>query len=498
MKKERIILMIIMSVGICLRLKYFDLHRFHIDEAIYTSWAIRIYEHFDLFLNGAAGVDKPPVLMYLQAIGFSLFGVSENVARIPNFIASLGSVYFVFLIMKRYYPEVTALLAAFLMAISPLHIVYSNTAFTDPIMVFLCLLSVHAMSRKQYTWAGIWFGAAFGTKVFNIFYLPFLLLLPLWEAYAYTSRHEWRDFRKGLITFGKSAGITIGAVMLITLFSNPPWGFLLRQVGSRIASVAVIQEPFLVRTQTWLDMLSLIMLSKILNVLLILSTGYMVVKAIILLTVAKKTLLDEMQGWIFVLSLITIVIYSAVIVFTNQTLFVRYVLVIQPFLCMILAMGIGELFVLGNKHSRLKVLFHYALLGFIFVGGMLVSKNIEVSRIHVGSLYSLNDGIDQIAEQIMKKVPPQAVLFINESGWSYNFYCHGYHFKEKITFDSVVAIQQGMQKYPDQPWILVWKGDTESVQTEVLDHMDVPTELIFSVEEAQHQYHLYSLQKSNP
>jgi len=91
------------------RFTHFGIHRFHEDEALYASWGIRIFEHYDLLLNGASGVDKPPLLFYLQAIAYLFFGITENAARIPNLIAGVVSVSLIYKIGKYYFNEKTGL-----------------------------------------------------------------------------------------------------------------------------------------------------------------------------------------------------------------------------------------------------------------------------------------------------------------------------------------------------------------------------------------------------
>ena len=50
-------------------------------------------------------VDKPPLLIYLTALSFFVFGQSELAARLPNLIASVISVPLLYQLTRRYGPQ---------------------------------------------------------------------------------------------------------------------------------------------------------------------------------------------------------------------------------------------------------------------------------------------------------------------------------------------------------------------------------------------------------
>ncbi|MCA9929638.1 MAG: glycosyltransferase family 39 protein [Anaerolineales bacterium] len=110
---------------------------FHADEALFASWARLIAVWRDPLLQTVA-VDKPPLLFYAQALFFPLLGPVEWAARLPNLIASILLVPLVAVWVWRWYRDgKTAVFAAALVALSPLHIQFSATAFTDPLLTTL-------------------------------------------------------------------------------------------------------------------------------------------------------------------------------------------------------------------------------------------------------------------------------------------------------------------------------------------------------------------------
>src|SRR5512143_1096579 len=85
------ILLLICAVAFALRLGPLFDNRFHPDEALFSTWALKIARGENLLLTGVP-VDKPPLLIYLTALSYFIFGQSELAARVPNLIASVVSV----------------------------------------------------------------------------------------------------------------------------------------------------------------------------------------------------------------------------------------------------------------------------------------------------------------------------------------------------------------------------------------------------------------------
>src|SRR5512135_136224 len=92
--KSEIILLLICAVAFALRLGPLFDNRFHPDEALFSTWALKIARGENLLLTGVP-VDKPPLLLYLSALSFFVFGQNELAARLPNLIASVVSVVLV-------------------------------------------------------------------------------------------------------------------------------------------------------------------------------------------------------------------------------------------------------------------------------------------------------------------------------------------------------------------------------------------------------------------
>ena len=163
-------------------------NRFHPDEALFSTWSLQIARGENLLLSGMP-IDKPPLLIYLNALSFYVFGQSELAARVPNLIASVVSVVLVWrlgisrlgtgrlvigqsVIRQPVDPltnlpiyQFTNLLPPLLLALSPFAISFAPTAFLDPMMIMFGLASLVAASRGRLGWAGVLLGLSFATKV---------------------------------------------------------------------------------------------------------------------------------------------------------------------------------------------------------------------------------------------------------------------------------------------------------------------------------------------
>ena len=218
------LLAVVWLAAVCRLPALFD-NTFHADEALFALWARLIAVWRDPLLLTQA-VDKPPLLFYLQAPFYPLLGPVEWAARLPNLIASLLLVPLVALLAWRIYRnEWVALIAGLIVALSPLGIQFSATAFTDPLLTALLMASlVVASSKLQFTgapiihsieysqtrrlagsqtrrladsptYSGLLFGLAVATKHQAWLFLPLLSGVALLSGWR---RRQWRRWLAGL------------------------------------------------------------------------------------------------------------------------------------------------------------------------------------------------------------------------------------------------------------------------------------------------------------
>ena len=238
-----IVPMLLCLVAFGLRLGPLWANRFHSDEALYASWALAIAFGHDRLLALAAP-DKPPLLFYLMAVAFFILGHTEVAARLLGLMAGVLSVALMWQLVRFCHSERSeeslprgtktlrsaqgdlfrglandSGIAALAMALSPMAIAFSPTAFLDPLMVMFALASLVAVTRRRPGWAGAFLGLAAATKV------QALIFWPLTMAYAmvvYLSNHpatQTPDFPKsrclGVFVFRFLLGLALPLIAVL-------------------------------------------------------------------------------------------------------------------------------------------------------------------------------------------------------------------------------------------------------------------------------------------
>jgi len=164
-------------LALALRLPGLFGHSFHADEALYASWARLIHAGHDPWLQTVV-MDKPPLLFYLQAAFFSLFGPVEWAARLPNWLASLLLIPLTARLARQLYRTEAAVWgAAVVAACSAFLIQFSPTAFTDPLLVTLVVAALVLRLDGRLGWSGLVWGLAMAAKHQALFFLPLLVML---------------------------------------------------------------------------------------------------------------------------------------------------------------------------------------------------------------------------------------------------------------------------------------------------------------------------------
>ncbi len=124
----------------------------------------------------------PPFYSMFMFVWIRIFGDSEIAVRMPSLLFGIGSIGLTYFVGSRLADEKSALLAAFLMSLSPVHIWYSQEARGYSGLVFFLLLAILAQLKMDETgsrsiWSYIYFAAMLFCVLTHFYLAAFLILI---------------------------------------------------------------------------------------------------------------------------------------------------------------------------------------------------------------------------------------------------------------------------------------------------------------------------------
>ena len=159
--------------------------------------AMSFQEFFGDFVVG----DFHPPLYYLLAKYWSgVFGISEIALRGISLISGVGTVFFVYLIGRKFNKKV-GLLSALFISLSGLHVYYSQEARMYALATFLATASVYffmQILKKPNKWDWIIFGLSMAFLSMT-HYLTVFLIDAFW-LYALIKKMKWSWWKKFMLS----------------------------------------------------------------------------------------------------------------------------------------------------------------------------------------------------------------------------------------------------------------------------------------------------------
>lgn len=162
-------------------------------KSMLTSWKNFFFVSLDP--GGWVTVDKPPVSLWVQAAFAKVFGFYGWSILLPECLAAVATVAIIYHIVKRHFGNVTGLVSALVLALSPIFIVVSKTNNTDSVLIFFMTLAAWAMmvaaDKGQLRWlllSAVFLGIAYNAKTLE----AFLILPALYAVYFFASTRKWK------------------------------------------------------------------------------------------------------------------------------------------------------------------------------------------------------------------------------------------------------------------------------------------------------------------
>jgi 4-amino-4-deoxy-L-arabinose transferase-like glycosyltransferase len=142
------------------------------DDASYAAMAkdiVKTGDWINIRSNGYPALEHPPLLHWMQAVFFQVFGVSDTVAKLPSALCGLGVVLLAYWLGQRLLGREHGVVAMLVMAGSVYFIKYAARAMTDAPITFFFLCAICAWIRieespRWYLAAGAFTGLALLTR----------------------------------------------------------------------------------------------------------------------------------------------------------------------------------------------------------------------------------------------------------------------------------------------------------------------------------------------
>jgi 4-amino-4-deoxy-L-arabinose transferase-like glycosyltransferase len=199
-------------------------------NAYYSAAAMSGAQDWTAFFYGSSDpanaitVDKPPMSIWVMALSVRLFGLSSWSILLPQALMGLLTVYLLYSMVRRHFGAPMGLLAAALMAVTPVSTVmfrYNNPdALLILIMVAITFAILRTIDEDRPSWlllAGALVGAGFLTKQLQIG----LILPALIVTFLLFSRISWPVRLLTLSLAGLAAVAVAGSWLLAVQLADP-------------------------------------------------------------------------------------------------------------------------------------------------------------------------------------------------------------------------------------------------------------------------------------
>jgi 4-amino-4-deoxy-L-arabinose transferase-like glycosyltransferase len=166
---------------------------------------------------GVVTVDKPPMSMWPQVVSSWIFGYHGWSILLPQVVEGAAAVFLLHRTVRRWAGENAALLAALILALTPITVAINRDNNPDTALVLLCVAAAYAFTRSvepgisarsatKWLWqSAFWIGCGFTTKM-----LAGWMIIPA-VALAYLAGRD--------TTWGRRLGDLLGAGVVLLVSS---------------------------------------------------------------------------------------------------------------------------------------------------------------------------------------------------------------------------------------------------------------------------------------
>ncbi|MBT5869361.1 MAG: glycosyltransferase family 39 protein, partial [Nitrospinaceae bacterium] len=164
-------------------------------QTLTATIAYNYYAHGMSFLDptpsqlNQLGAFEFPLYTYIIAIFYKILGFHEIIGRLVSIAFSMSSIWFLYLLVKRYYNETAGIIACAFFAVLPLSVYYTRVFMPESAMLFFSIAMIYMFTRwldtrkwKHFVWALLLSTLAFLVKLPTL-YLGGPLLFLAWNKF---------------------------------------------------------------------------------------------------------------------------------------------------------------------------------------------------------------------------------------------------------------------------------------------------------------------------
>lgn len=210
-KNIEIILLIILS---CI-INMWNLWNEGLGNLYYSAGVYSMGQNFHAFFynsldsQGFISIDKPPLGFWIQVVFTKIFGFKGIVILMPEAIAGILSVYFMYRMMNKRFGKIVGVSTGLILALCPIFVVVSRNNTIDSMLIFALVLASEQIikaaeksSLKHLIFASILIGVGFNIKTMQ----AYMIIPAVYLTYLVFSNEK---FIKKIASIGVSFAILI-------------------------------------------------------------------------------------------------------------------------------------------------------------------------------------------------------------------------------------------------------------------------------------------------
>jgi 4-amino-4-deoxy-L-arabinose transferase-like glycosyltransferase len=182
-------------------------------KSMMLNWYNFFFVAFDP--GGFITIDKPPLGFWLQTISAKVFGFQGWSIIFPQAVSGVIAVYLIYLLVNRYHGQGAGLIAALVLAVTPIFVAASRNNTIDVLLVTTVLFAVlvflpatEELSLKKLLMAFFLIGVGFNIKSLE----AFMVLPAFYITYLFTQQGHF-----------KKKAVHLLAATVVLIVSSLPW-----------------------------------------------------------------------------------------------------------------------------------------------------------------------------------------------------------------------------------------------------------------------------------